>query len=180
VITALANLGLSNDVAGLFELANRALAAQATGGASLAQINQAVESIIRGFDKCRFLVPCPLGIVPAGSGTLGILADLGIPSAEAATVGPAYFELGQCQPNPFNPHTQITLSLPEATSWTVDIYNVNGQLVRRFEGQVNGAEYVPIVWNGTNRAGEQVAPGVYLYRMKAGSFTDTKKMILLK
>ena len=55
--------------------------------------------------------------------------------------------------------------LPEATSWTLDIYSVGGQLVRRFEGQVEGAEYVPVVWDGTNRNGEPVAPGVYLYRM---------------
>ena len=180
VITALSNLGLSNDVEGLFELANCALAAQATGGASATQINSAVDAINRGFDKGRFIVPCPLGVVASKSENLE-LAGFGIPDAAAApSVGPAYYELGQSQPNPFNPRTQITLSLPEATSWTLDIYNVSGQLVRRFEGQAEGAEYVPVVWDGTNRNGEQVAPGVYLYRMNAGGFSATKKMILLK
>jgi hypothetical protein len=180
VINALSNLGLSNDVEGLFELANRALAAQATGGASPAQINAAVDAINRGFDGGRFVVPCPLGIVSAKAEDLEI-SSFGIQDAEAApSVGPAYYELGQSQPNPFNPRTHITLSLPEATSWTLDIYNVSGQLVRRFEGQVDGAEYVPVVWDGTNRSGEPVAPGVYLYRMHAGSFSATRKMILLK
>jgi hypothetical protein len=181
VITALANLGLSNDVEGLFELANRALAGQATGGATATQISQAVDSINRGFDKCRFLAPCPLGIVAGGRGTLETLSAFGIQPAEAASlVGPAQYELGQSHPNPFNPHTQITMSFPEATSWSLDIYNVSGQLVRTFDGQVDGASYVPIVWDGRNRAGEPVAPGVYLYRMQAGPFSATKKMILIK
>jgi hypothetical protein len=59
VLDALTNLGLPQTVSGLFELANRGLGGQATGGAKLSDINAAVDAINRGFDGCRFVVPCP-------------------------------------------------------------------------------------------------------------------------
>jgi hypothetical protein len=58
VLNALANLGLPNTVAGLLELANRALGGWSTGGASLSAINSAADAINRGFDECRALVDC--------------------------------------------------------------------------------------------------------------------------
>jgi hypothetical protein len=58
VISALGNLGLPTTVSGLLELANRALAGLATGGANLSAINGAVDAINRGFDECRLLVSC--------------------------------------------------------------------------------------------------------------------------
>ncbi len=88
---------------------------------------------------------------------------------------PTDFSLHQNHPNPFNPITEISFSLPSATHVKLEIYNIMGQLVatladRRFEAGQHTIE-----WNGS-----QVASGVYLYRLRAGDFVDTKKMILLK
>src|SRR5207249_8992618 len=63
VLSALANLGLAPTVEGLLELANRALAVLPTGGASLADINAAVDAINRGFDECRAPVNCSTSTV---------------------------------------------------------------------------------------------------------------------
>jgi len=58
------------------------------------------------------------------------------------------FELGQRQPNPFNLHTRITMALPEATNWTLDIYNVNGQLLGRGGAAAPGTGWAGRVGEG--------------------------------
>ncbi|HDL01024.1 MAG TPA: T9SS type A sorting domain-containing protein, partial [candidate division Zixibacteria bacterium] len=92
---------------------------------------------------------------------------------------PEGFSLSQNYPNPFNPTTTIELALPQATDWTLSVYNINGNLVRKFTGN-NDAGIVAIEWDGSNQAGTQVASGMYLYRIEAADFSETKKMILLK
>jgi hypothetical protein len=87
---------------------------------------------------------------------------------------PAEFALHHNYPNPFNPTTTISFSLPLATDYTLTIYNVNGQQVDQFAGS-HEAGVVELEWE----AGE-LASGVYFYKLVAGSFTDTKKMVLLK
>jgi hypothetical protein len=89
------------------------------------------------------------------------------------TALPTAFNLQQNVPNPFNPTTRITLELPELSNWNLDIYNVAGQLVKSFNG--NDIGVVTVEWNAAN-----LASGVYFYRMTAGAFTDTKKMVLMK
>jgi hypothetical protein len=86
---------------------------------------------------------------------------------------PTQFSLLQNVPNPFNPTTKITLELPTISNWSLDIYNVAGQLVKGFSGTDQGV--VSIEWNASN-----VASGIYFYKMSAGAFTDTKKMVLMK
>ncbi len=184
VLTALTSLGLQRDVGGLLELANRSLAGLPTGDASRAAINAAVDAVNRGFDRCRFVTPCTIAAKPsANSSGMMQIAGAGFegPTGGEMPLGaPAHFELGPCYPNPFNPHTRFTLALPEPTTWSVDIYDVGGHLVRRFRGEASRAEYVRIEWDGTNDSGEPVAPGVYLYRAVAGSSSATRKAILLK
>ncbi|MDH3938192.1 MAG: T9SS type A sorting domain-containing protein [candidate division Zixibacteria bacterium] len=92
---------------------------------------------------------------------------------------PTDFGLSQNYPNPFNPATTISFSTPQATAWTLRIYNVTGALVRSFEGQAN-AGHQSVTWDGLDSHGSASASGVYFYRLDAGSFNDTKKMILLK
>ena len=86
---------------------------------------------------------------------------------------PENFELLQNTPNPFNPTTKITLELPVVSSWTIDIYNVAGQLVESFNGNDIGT--VTVDWNASS-----VASGIYFYKAQAGDFTATKKMVLMK
>jgi hypothetical protein len=86
---------------------------------------------------------------------------------------PTEFKLSQNVPNPFNPTTKIGLDLPTASDWSLDIYNVAGQLVKSFNGR--GVGNVSVEWDATN-----VASGIYFYKATAGAFTDTKKMVLMK
>ncbi len=92
---------------------------------------------------------------------------------------PTGFELQQNYPNPFNPETQISLCLPEPTDWSLTIFNINGQLVRTYSGTAASGD-VTVTWDGTDQIGQTVATGVYLYRVDAGDFSDTKKMLLVK
>ncbi|MCL5031489.1 MAG: T9SS type A sorting domain-containing protein, partial [Bacteroidetes bacterium] len=88
---------------------------------------------------------------------------------------PNQFSLSQNYPNPFNPSTSIDFTLPKAEKVRIAIYNQLGQQV----SQVADKEYSPgsysIKFNGDN-----LSSGVYYYRIEAGSFVLTKKMILLK
>jgi hypothetical protein len=80
----------------------------------------------------------------------------------------------QNYPNPFNAGTAIRFALPEETDWNVRIYNVVGQLVEEFTGH-SSAGYVTVRWDAANSAS-----GIYFYKLAAGNFTDTRKMILMK
>lgn len=92
---------------------------------------------------------------------------------------PKSFGLEQNYPNPFNPATKINLALPKATAWTLTVFNMLGQQVRRFGGQAE-AGVLSVIWDGRDDKGSPVASGVYLYQAKAGEFAQTKKMMLLK
>jgi hypothetical protein len=86
---------------------------------------------------------------------------------------PTSFALSQNVPNPFNPTTKLGFALPNQTEWTLSIYNVAGQLVKNFSG--NNIGNVSVEWDAS------MAPsGVYFYKLNAGSYSDTKKMVLMK
>jgi hypothetical protein len=90
------------------------------------------------------------------------------------------FNLEQNYPNPFNPTTDIRFSLQEATNVSLRIYNSTGQLIKTLVTSSLDAGYHSFQWDATNNDGQEVAGGVYLYRLNAGSYTDTKKMMLIK
>ena len=86
---------------------------------------------------------------------------------------PKAYELMQNYPNPFNASTMIRFALPVASNWSLNIYNVAGQVVETFEGS-SEAGLVNISWNA------DVASGIYFYKLTADNFTSTKKMVLMK
>lgn len=92
---------------------------------------------------------------------------------------PSGYRLDQNYPNPFNPSTHVDFALPTAGDWSLRIYTVTGSLVREFVGQDN-AGTVQVIWDGTDRDGRPAASGVYFYRLDAGSFSATRKMMLIK
>ena len=97
-----------------------------------------------------------------------------------ATVTPVVTELKGAFPNPFNPSTTLSFSLKEAGDVDLDIYNQKGQKVRSLvNGMMNSGEH-QIVWNGTDDSGRQVASGLYFFRMKSGTYSSTRKMIMMK
>jgi hypothetical protein len=96
--------------------------------------------------------------------------------------GKFVYELRQNYPNPFNPVTRIEYSIRAQSQVTLRIYNVAGQLVRTLvnEEQSPRAEGYSVRWSGRNDSGRPVSSGVYFYKLTAGSFTQTRKMVLLK
>ncbi|MFH1373066.1 MAG: FlgD immunoglobulin-like domain containing protein [bacterium] len=93
---------------------------------------------------------------------------------------PDQFELSQNYPNPFNPTTTIGFSLPQSEHVTLEIVNIQGQIVRTLIDEVRSAGHHHIEWDATSDAGNKLASGVYFYRLKAGDNIDSKKMTLLK
>ena len=89
---------------------------------------------------------------------------------------PEVFELAQNYPNPFNPTTTIQYSLPEAAQVRLDIYNMTGQKVRTLVSGGMEAGLHSVQWDGTNEFGEKVTSGMYIYRIVAGDFVQTRKM----
>ena len=83
-------------------------------------------------------------------------------------------------PNPFNPITTIRYELPEDSFVNVTIYDILGNVLNNLVNANESSGYKSIQWNATNNQGEPVSAGVYLYKIQAGNFVDTKKMILLK
>jgi hypothetical protein len=93
---------------------------------------------------------------------------------------PAALKLFQNYPNPFNPTTTIRYELPKGCHVRLEIYNVRGQRVITLIDELQSAGSKTVRWSGVNRRGAEVASGVYFYRLKAGSTTDTKKMVLIR
>jgi CSLREA domain-containing protein len=93
---------------------------------------------------------------------------------------PKRFGLEPNYPNPFNPSTEIRFSLPRACQAKLDVYNLQGELVRSLVNQNLPSGTYSISWNGRTGSGQRVASGVYFYRLTAGSFTASRKMVLLK
>ena len=93
---------------------------------------------------------------------------------------PGAYSLHQNFPNPFNPATTISYELPQRTHVTLQIYNIPGQEVRTFVSNQLPAGYHKIHWDGRNNAGVQLPSGVYFYRLTAGNFIQTRKMVLMK
>ena len=83
-------------------------------------------------------------------------------------------------PNPFNPSTTFRYSLGEDTHVTFSIYNTLGQLVRILVDENQVAGYQEAVWDGRNKNGEAVGSGIYVYRIAAGEFVASKRMLLLR
>lgn len=93
---------------------------------------------------------------------------------------PEEFVLEQNYPNPFNPSTTIRFALPAASQVSLKIYNARGQLVRTLVSGNYESGVHEIRWDARNDLGETVSSGMYFYRMQAGNFVESRKMVLLR
>ena len=93
---------------------------------------------------------------------------------------PTEFALNQNYPNPFNPTTNIRFSLPKESHVRMQVFDVTGALVKTVLDEAISAGNREVTWDGTNANGQKVASGMYIYRMQAGSFSSTMKMLLMK
>ncbi|MBM3214765.1 T9SS type A sorting domain-containing protein [Candidatus Poribacteria bacterium] len=106
-------------------------------------------------------------------------------TARLSFTAPSRSRLMTNYPNPFNPETWIPFELKEGSAVTVNIYDVAGSLVRTLDlGYRDSGYYTSrsdaAYWDGRNELGERVASGVYFYELRAGSFRETRRMVIHK
>ena len=93
---------------------------------------------------------------------------------------PDKYHLGCNFPNPFNSQTVIEYQLPKDTRIRLEIFNIRGELIKVLKHELEPAGVYQIIWDGRDEYGKTVAGGLYVYRLNAGGFSKTEKMILLK
>ena len=93
---------------------------------------------------------------------------------------PDEFVLHQNYQNPFNPSTDIKFSLPSTEKVHLVVYDLLGNVVREMVNEELSPGKYTYKWMGENQNGGRVSAGMYFYRIQAGSFIQTRKMILLK
>ncbi|MBN1541516.1 T9SS type A sorting domain-containing protein [candidate division KSB1 bacterium] len=110
------------------------------------------------------------------------LADVGNMTGVESdiTAAPLAYALEQNYPNPFNPETRIYFEIPHRNPVKVVVYNVRGQQIRTLVDEVVDAGRHIVNWDGRDMTGATVPSGMYFYRIKAGDFIASKKMLLIK
>jgi len=93
---------------------------------------------------------------------------------------PANYNLYQNYPNPFNPSTTISFSIPKSTWVSLNILNINGQLVKKLVNNYVSRGNYSLQWDGTSHNGDKVSSGVYFYNLKTDFFSEIRKMVMLK
>ncbi len=115
-----------------------------------------------------------------------MLQQYGIQSpevSEGSSAGTAPAEpriVAGSHPNPFNPETQISYALLSSEDVRIQIFNISGQLIRTYDLGYQPAGSYSVKWDGRNENGDIAASGVYLYRIQAGAYNVTNRMVLLK
>ncbi len=119
-----------------------------------------------GFKVKKFYGRCPFG---------------GTASVEWSSLpAPEFFALSQNSPNPFNQETVIRYYLPEDCHVKLHVYNILGQRIRTLVDEPQKANDYQVSWDGKNQQGQDVASGVYLYKLDLGWRSDTRRMLLVK
>lgn len=111
--------------------------------------------------------------VPKADCTINVSVPGEVPSTDRLV-------LNQNKPNPFNPTTSISFTLPTKSQVSLKVYDIAGREVRTLVDNVLEAGNNQVTWLGRDNQGNDVSSGVYFYRMTAGKETATKKMVLLR
>jgi hypothetical protein len=134
----------------------------------------------------RFRLSTAGGLSPTGPAYDGEVEDYLVTieddlvtAADGQTV-PTQFALHEAVPNPFNPQTTLSFSLPTASHVKLTVYDVSGRLVATLLNEDRGAGRWSVDWNGRDDRQQLVSSGVYFYRIEADGFVETKRMVLLK
>jgi len=109
--------------------------------------------------------------VNAGNPTLSLENNSSLPNT--------YF-IYQNYPNPFNPITKLQYELPENSFVNITVYDLLGKKVKTLVNSTQDSGFKSVIWDATNNAGKLVSAGVYLYKIQAGEFVQTKKIVLMK
>lgn len=112
--------------------------------------------------------------------TVGYASAIGNAKIVAGDALPKDFALDPVFPNPFNPTCEIPFSLPEASDVSIEIYDLTGRQVAKLVDSEFSAGRHNVKWHGVDETGREMPGGLYLCRMTAGSFVETRRMLLLK
>ncbi len=119
-----------------------------------------------GFKVKKFYGKCPSG---------------GVASIEWSSLpAPEFFALSQNSPNPFNQETVIRYYLPEDCHVKLSVYNILGQRIRTLLDEPQKANDYEVSWDGKNQEDQEVASGVYLYKLDSGWRSERRKMVLIR
>ncbi len=110
----------------------------------------------------------------------GVFKTDGVTNIQETNIMPLEFNLAQNYPNPFNPFTRISFAIPSKSFVTLTIYDMLGREVNKLINEDLNAGTYNVDWNGKDLFGNKVASGTYIYRISAGKYNMSKKMILLK
>jgi len=116
--------------------------------------------------------------VDGKGGVASVSFDVDVPTTVAVERSddvPQAFALEQNYPNPFNPQTTIAFDLPEAAHVTLTVYNVVGRVVATLESGTLPTGRYAATWDATG-----FASGLYMYRLQAGSYAATRRMLLMR
>ncbi len=107
--------------------------------------------------------------------------QIGISSDEKGDENiPNFFHLSQNRPNPFRGRTTILYSIPRKTHVTLKIFNSAGQLIKILVTGIEEQGYKSILWDGLDKNNKRVVQGVYFLKFQAGSYIETKKVLLIR
>lgn len=120
----------------------------------------------------------PSGKLSANGSAATAIAD--IMTAANEQLVPIDFALRQNYPNPFNPTTAISYDLPEPSFVVLQIFDALGRNVRTLARGEQPPGVHTVSWDGRDGGGESLASGIYIYRLSAGTFVQTRKMLLLR
>ncbi|MEL6771947.1 MAG: FlgD immunoglobulin-like domain containing protein, partial [Bacteroidota bacterium] len=94
-------------------------------------------------------------------------------------VEPGTFALGESYPNPFASSTRIDFSLAEDRAVTLTVMDLTGREVARLVDGYRAAGAYSVTWDAVDAQGRSVAAGVYVYRIQAGDYTESKRLVVL-
>ncbi|NIM97599.1 MAG: T9SS type A sorting domain-containing protein [candidate division Zixibacteria bacterium] len=142
-------------------------------GATLSDLNLTAACVNELYDDCD----------PFASGARNAAGAGAKPSHEQGDVQvtvPEKLSLSQNYPNPFNPICNINYALPTDCEVTLAVYNILGQKVRVLVDEYQSAGHKSVEWDGKDDRGRELTTGIYFYRLQAGDFVQSKKMVLIK
>jgi len=119
------------------------------------------------------------GFAGSAFGTEEDWSGTGVEGPERSAV-PREIALLANTPNPFGSTTKIAFALPSAERVTLAIYDLAGRRVRALVDGARPAGTQGVTWDGTDARGESVPAGIYVYRLRAGSFDQGRRMVLAR
>jgi hypothetical protein len=127
-----------------------------------------------GITWCQMVSSAPpVDVYYCHKDTLAGIEEIG------GTKDPSRVSLYQNYPNPSHGKTMIRFTVPSRVGVSLDVYDISGRLVRKLAGGIPGAGSYFVVWDGKDSNGIDVPGGVYLYTLKAGTYAETRKLILV-